>query len=138
MDFIRRSVACILRDEEGRILLQHRDKNIKRFPDCWGFFGGEIEERETPEEAVKREAKEELGIDLKNFELFKRYELKREDNLYEEEFVFIVPLTIPLEELKKQQREGRGLGLFSSSNWKKIKIPEFERVIFEDLFATKF
>jgi 8-oxo-dGTP pyrophosphatase MutT (NUDIX family) len=44
MDFARRSAACILRDEEGRILLQHRDKNIKRFPNCWGFFGGGIEE----------------------------------------------------------------------------------------------
>lgn len=138
MGYVRRSAIFVLRDKSGRILLQHRDKNIKRFPDYWGFFGGEIKKGEALEEAVKREAKEELEIELKDFKFFNKYELEGEDGLPEEEFVFTVPLTIPLEKLRKQQREGQDLDLFSFNKWKNLKTPEHEKVIFEDLFSTKF
>ena len=135
MDWIMMSAIYVLRDKNGKILLQHRDKNTKRFPNYWGFFGGKVEKEESPEEAVKREAREELDIELKDLKLFKEYEFKQRK---EKEFVFVDPLTVSLEKLRKQQKEGQGLGLFSFEELRNLKTPPFERVIFEDLFGKKF
>jgi 8-oxo-dGTP diphosphatase len=53
--------VLILYDHERRILLQHRTDDAPIFPNHWAFFGGGIEEGESPEQAVKREGLEELG-----------------------------------------------------------------------------
>ena len=57
--------VLILYDTEGRMLLQHRTKDAPTFPDYWAFFGGGVEEGETPEQAVRRESIEELGYQLR-------------------------------------------------------------------------
>jgi 8-oxo-dGTP diphosphatase len=55
-----RNVALIIfYDKDKRILLQDR-RGISKLGAEWGFFGGEIENDETPEQAVVRETKEEL------------------------------------------------------------------------------
>lgn len=62
-----RDVACIvLINKEKKILLQHRDPQAEILAGYWGFFGGQVEGKETADEAVKREAFEELNIYLKN------------------------------------------------------------------------
>ncbi len=62
-----RSVALIiLYDKERRILLQHRDENIRRLPGYWAFFGGGIKSGEDPEETIKRETLEELNYILRD------------------------------------------------------------------------
>lgn len=58
--------VLILYDSKNRILLQHRTKDAPMYPDYWGFFGGRIEEGESAEQAVRREAIEELGYQLTN------------------------------------------------------------------------
>jgi 8-oxo-dGTP diphosphatase len=54
-------VACALRDSQERILVAQRPKN-KSYAGMWEFPGGKIENKETPQEALKRELIEELGI----------------------------------------------------------------------------
>ena len=61
---IRNVSIIILYDEKKRMLLQHRDENAERLPGYWAFFGGGMNEGETPEQAVIRETKEELDYDL--------------------------------------------------------------------------
>ena len=57
-------VAAVIRDEEGRILITQR--NLKKAQGgLWEFPGGKIEPNETREEAIVREIKEELDIDIK-------------------------------------------------------------------------
>ncbi|MDP2708681.1 MAG: NUDIX domain-containing protein [bacterium] len=56
-----RNVALIiLFDQDKKILLQHRAEDAKRLPGYWGFFGGGIDQGETPEQAVRRETMEVL------------------------------------------------------------------------------
>lgn len=71
---MKKIATIIFEDGKGNILMYLRDnKNIIPFPNCWDLFGGYIEDGETPEVALKREIKEELGIVLKDFKFFKDY-----------------------------------------------------------------
>lgn len=44
------------------------------FPLMWEFPGGSMEDNETPEDAVKREIKEELGIDIEIISFINTFE----------------------------------------------------------------
>ena len=54
--------AGALFDRDGRILLARRPEG-KDMAGLWEFPGGKIADGETPEEALIRELKEELGIE---------------------------------------------------------------------------
>ena len=56
-------VACALVDEDGRVLLAKRPSN-RSFSGLWEFPGGKVEPGEKPEDALIRELKEELDIDV--------------------------------------------------------------------------
>jgi 8-oxo-dGTP diphosphatase len=54
--------AVALIDADGRVLLAQRPEG-KSMAGLWEFPGGKVEDGETPEAALIRELKEELGID---------------------------------------------------------------------------
>lgn len=57
-------VAVVLVDPDGRILLAQRPAG-KMMAGLWEFPGGKIKEGESPEDALIRELREELSIDVK-------------------------------------------------------------------------
>lgn len=61
-------VACILKNSLGEVLVTERPSG-KFMEGFWEFPGGKIEPGETPECALIREIKEELGIVLSEKEL---------------------------------------------------------------------
>lgn len=56
-------VAVALIDQENRVLLAQRPPD-KDMAGLWEFPGGKVHKGETPEEALCREIKEELALDL--------------------------------------------------------------------------
>jgi 8-oxo-dGTP diphosphatase len=56
-------VAVALVDADGRVLLAERPAG-KSMAGLWEFPGGKVRDGETPEAALIRELKEELGIDV--------------------------------------------------------------------------
>lgn len=56
--------AAALIDENDNVLMVKRANDNKRRPGEWEYPGGKVEEGETPEEALKREIKEEINIDI--------------------------------------------------------------------------
>lgn len=67
-----------VRREGGGLLvyLQKRAADAERIPNYFGFWGGGADGDETPEQALVREVREEMGleIDLKQVSLFSHYE----------------------------------------------------------------
>jgi ADP-ribose pyrophosphatase YjhB (NUDIX family) len=60
------TVGAVIVDEQKRVLLlQHRF----RPGNDWGIPGGFIHPREQPEEAMRRELREEIGLEIDNLEL---------------------------------------------------------------------
>ena len=56
-------VGFVARDSS--LLLVHRAPWVRVLPDAWGPFGGHVERGEDLEEALRREAREELGIEVR-------------------------------------------------------------------------
>jgi 8-oxo-dGTP diphosphatase len=54
--------------QRGRILLGHRRSDRHYYPDTWDIFGGHCEHGESPEQALVRELRQELGVTPQRFE----------------------------------------------------------------------
>ncbi|MES2621243.1 MAG: NUDIX domain-containing protein [Bacteroidota bacterium] len=93
--------ACLLFDKNGKLLIYLRDdKPGISFPNHWDLFGGIIEEGETPEQALVREVKEEIGIDLKEFKFFKTFDCVEGDIQPNRKYIYYVQINHLPEDLK--------------------------------------
>lgn len=81
---IRKSLVIFYNDKN--VLMQDR-RNIPKLGKPYGFFGGSIEEGESPEQAIIREVEEELSIKLKDFKFFKKF-VENNDSIDGEWYLF--------------------------------------------------
>lgn len=58
-------VAALICDQDGRYLVGQRAAH-KSQGGLWEFMGGKIEPGETPEQALARECREELALEIEN------------------------------------------------------------------------
>lgn len=81
MKINRNYSGIIIENPQGKLLFQLRD-NKKGLPHAnkWSLFGGGIEPEESPVQAIVREVREELGLDIipQNLRLLLRKKTKRE------------------------------------------------------------
>ena len=61
-DYIGVGCGAFILNDKGELLLQLRNKALEK--EYWSIPGGRVELFETFEEAVKREVKEETGVDV--------------------------------------------------------------------------
>lgn len=74
------SVIIALRCE-NKFLLVQRSRSDEIFPGKWQNLGGKIELGETIENAIKREAKEEVSLEINKHPIFlQSYSWKKDDN----------------------------------------------------------
>lgn len=113
------AAGLLLIRSDGKFLLQHRDAKAPRFPLYWGFFGGGINKNETPKQAMLREIKEELNIDVIDYNLALKYDSTDDSGIQEKRWIFTAPF-------EKQRtltlNEGQGMGWFSVKDLENIKI----------------
>jgi 8-oxo-dGTP diphosphatase len=72
--FIGKTVAAIIEFPDDKILLIKRGTKI--FRGYWALPGGRVEPKETVEETVVREVKEETGLDIEILEKIGEYHEK--------------------------------------------------------------
>lgn len=71
-------MAVLIENEKGEYLIQKRASTKKQGPNKWGLTAGHVDAGESYEEAMIREIKEELGInvaigELKPLGIFKQF-----------------------------------------------------------------
>jgi 8-oxo-dGTP pyrophosphatase MutT (NUDIX family) len=69
------AVAALITVDDSNYLLQLRDQKPEIFyPGHWGLFGGAIDAGESPEQSIRRELKEELGLTAGDIRYFTEFE----------------------------------------------------------------
>ena len=102
--------------------LSHRSKNAKQYPDNWSFWGGGIEENETPEDAMNREIQEELNWKPDEYKLLGTYH----DSMPNEKHIFFTKVNNDFEN-QIEIHESQGGKFFTIQN-----IETEDGIIFED------
>jgi 8-oxo-dGTP diphosphatase len=128
---MKKIAAIILENDKGEFLLALRDnKPGIPFPNHWDLIGGHVEEGETPEEALIREVKEELDIDLKEYSFFRVYECLTGDAYENIKYIFTGKINIPIEEVTLL--EGERPGYFSREEIPYVKFANIIKSIVMD------
>ena len=65
--------AIIIRQKDNKVFIAQRSLNKKLSPGEWETIGGKIEENETPEQALSREIREEINVEILSYKYFKDY-----------------------------------------------------------------
>ncbi|HUF40426.1 MAG TPA: NUDIX domain-containing protein [Verrucomicrobiae bacterium] len=125
----------LLFDRHGKLLIYQRDDKPEiPFPDHWDFFGGHIEAGETPEQALVRELKEEIGVDLRRWEFFRSYECLSGDAYPNRKFIFRGEIHLLPQELTLY--EGRRLTSIGPRERFQFKFANILGVVLEDFIAA--
>lgn len=66
-------VDIIIVNDEGMVLLERRAAQMNTYPMYWGLPGGWVEWNETAYDALKREAREELGVEIEVIKFVGKY-----------------------------------------------------------------
>lgn len=97
---MKKIASIILENDRGEFLLYLRDnKPDIPFPGHWDLIGGHIEEGETPGEALVREIREELGIELDNFSFYKTFYCFEGDAYDNIKYIYSGKINIPEEKI---------------------------------------
>lgn len=105
----KKEVVVVLPYTGDKVLMQLRDiKEGLNFSGCWGFFGGSIDNNESPDKAAERELLEEIGYSP-NIMYKIGFDIISDLDLHSH--AYCCPLTVSVRDINLM--EGVDLGLFS-------------------------
>jgi 8-oxo-dGTP diphosphatase len=132
---MKQIAQVLLFDRDRKLLIYLRDdKPDIPFPNHWDFFGGHVEDGETPEQALVREVKEELGVELTHWEFFHRYDCPERDAYPNQKYIYYARLERSAEELVLH--EGQRLAAISIGERHRFKFANILAGILEDFIST--
>jgi 8-oxo-dGTP diphosphatase len=133
---MQKIAAIILENDNGDFLLALRDnKSWIPFPNHWDLIGGHVEEGESPEEALRREYKEELGLDLKEYKFYKEVECLEGDAFENIKYIYTGKINIPVEEITLY--EGQYARYFTKEEIPDVKFANIIKSIVMDYINNK-
>lgn len=128
--------GALLLTTDNKIILQQRDNKPEIMnPGQITFFGGSVEEGETPDEAIVRELQEELGLTVSEPKLYKIFQktkaLHGEDR---EMHIYVLRSVRPA---SLQVAEGKGFILISKNdNLLEYNLTAFAREVVSNYFLS--
>ncbi len=118
----------------GQVLLFLRDDIPQiKCPGMWDCLGGHAEEGESPEDCIRREMEEELGLNLTEPEPYKVVEYP--DRI---DHIFTQTLRMTEDELNKQLNEGQRVRWFSEEDVKSTELAFGFNEMVEQFFNDRF
>ncbi len=101
----RRTVSCWIMNEKGEVLVQKRAGEKRRNPNKWAKTGGQVDSGETVEEAIYREVKEELGIEIpkEQIEIDSIYKSDDKNKRFVYNYIFVVDYKLEDYILQKEE-----------------------------------
>lgn len=134
---MQKIAAIILENDKGEFLLALRDKkSCLPFPDHWDLIGGHVEDGETPEEALVREYKEELGLDLSDYKFYKEFECLEGDSYENIKYIYTGRINIPVEEITLY--EGQYAKYFTKEEIPDVKFANIIKRVVMDYIKEKY
>ena len=125
-----RVVNAIIKDND-KFLIIKRKEGIHAGK--WAFPGGIIEENESSEQALKREIKEELNLDIKKIKFLKQIFIKKDKHMLDDCNVDIFIGRTHNKIKKIHIKEGQKAKYLKINEIKKLKIPVYwKRVILQN------
>lgn len=113
------------------VYLSRRSKTAIQFPNMWSFWGGSIQDRESPEQALIREIKEELVYKPSPYKFLGIYH----DIAPNEKYVFYTEVGDGFEN-EIEIKESQGGKFFSREEIKTLlNLVPGDEIVLNDLFA---
>ena len=106
-----RAVYAFIIDKKGNVLLQKRSANKKMWPNMWDVtVGGHVDSNEFGRQALIREVKEELGIDIKDDDikyLIGSTSINKKENIIDKHYneCYLITKEIDIEKIDLQKEE---------------------------------
>jgi len=107
---IKNSIAFVIYNEDNsQVLFVQRPKDDDLFPNMWGLPAGTLQKNESWEDAVKRAAREKLGIEVEVLGLINQGKQEREKHFllmreYEARIINGTPIAPqPFQEINQYQ-----------------------------------
>ena len=125
---VKATVGCII-EKNGKVLLTLR--NCEPFKNHWCLPGGHIEYGEKAIDAVKREVKEETGLDIKP--AFFRYY----DEIYKNikwHAIVVIFVSKAFGRIKKQEQEVKDIKWFDKNGIFKLPFAFRHKEVLKDYF----
>ena len=106
-----RAVYAFIIDKKRNVLLQKRSANKKMWPNMWDVtVGGHVDSNEFGRQALIREVKEELGIDIKDEDikyLIGSTSINKKENIIDKHYneCYLITKEIDIEKIDLQEEE---------------------------------
>lgn len=125
------SSGIIIRNNDGEILMMDR----VAYPYGWACPAGHVEEGETPEQAVLREAKEETGIDVTEYKLLLEEFVEWNECVKGEKghYWYLYEAQDWEGEIKKSEKESKDMQWLPPKNIKKLSLEPVWQYWFQEL-----
>ncbi len=133
---MKQIAQIILENDDGEFLLYFRDgKPGIPFPHHWDLIGGHVEAGETPEEALIREVREEIDLELKDYSFFREYECLEGDAYPNIKYIYHGKINLPVRE--STLLEGERLQYFTREEIPDVKFANILKRIMLDYIESK-